>query len=90
MIMWSIASTLGLLLTQSGWAIAQAQPRQVGRTYWELKPEMEIWVRLVPESREGEAPVVNLVFHAFFPGRAERDPYTGLPQWPRANPRESP
>jgi hypothetical protein len=77
---------VALLLAQSGWALAQAKPREVGRTYWELTPEMEIWLRLIPEDPEGKPPLVNLVFHAFFPGRAERDPYTGLPQWPRGEP----
>jgi hypothetical protein len=80
------APVAALLLTQSGWALAQAKPREVGRTYWELLPEMEIWVRLIPEDPEGKPPLVNLVFHAFFPGRAERDPYTGLPQWPKGEP----
>jgi hypothetical protein len=28
---------------------------------------------------------VSLVFQAF-PGRAERDPYWGLPQWPKGPP----
>jgi hypothetical protein len=77
---------VAMLLAQSGWALAQAKPREVGRTYWESIPEMEIWLRLIPEDPEGKPPLVNLVFHAFFPGRAERDPYTGLPQWPRSEP----
>ena len=86
MISASLAPVLALLLTQSGWALAQAKPREVGRTYWELVPEMEIWVRLVPEDPAGKPPLVNLVLHAFFPGRAERDPYTGLPAWPKGEP----
>jgi hypothetical protein len=73
-------------MVQSGWALAQAPPREVGRTYWELVSETETWVRLVPEDPEGKPPLVNLVFHAFHPGRAERDPYTGLPQWPKGAP----
>jgi hypothetical protein len=77
---------VALLLAQSGWALAQAKPREVGRTYWALIPEMEVWLRLVPENPDGTPPLVNLVFHAFFPGRAERNPYTGLPQWPRGAP----
>jgi hypothetical protein len=74
------------LLLQSGWALTQSPPRQVGRVYWELIPQTEVWVRLVPEDPEGKPPLLNLVFHAFFPGRAERDPYTGLPQWPKGAP----
>ena len=31
-------------------------------------------------------PLVNLIFQAFFPGRAKRDPYSGLPQWPKSAP----
>jgi hypothetical protein len=75
-----------LLLFQSGWAVAQSPPREVGRIYWELVPETEIWVRLIPEDPAAKPPLVNLVFHAFFPGRADRDPYSGLPQWPKGTP----
>jgi hypothetical protein len=80
------APLVTVLLAQSGWMLAQAKPREVGRTYWESTPETEIWLRLIPEHPEGKAPLVNLVFHAYFPGRAERDPYTGLPQWPKGAP----
>lgn len=80
------APLVALFLAQSGWALVQPKPREVGRTYWELIPETEVWVRLVPEDPDGKPPLVNLVFHAFFPGRAERDPYTGLPQWPKGPP----
>lgn len=73
-------------LPQSAWALTQAPPREVRRLYWELVPETEIWVRLIPEDAQGKPPLVNLVFHAFYPGRAERDPYTGLPQWPKGPP----
>lgn len=83
---WAMASVLAALLTQSGWALAGAKPREVGRTYWELIPEMEVWLRLVPEDSEGKPPLVNLVFHAFFPGRARREPYSLLPQWPQGEP----
>ena len=31
-------------------------------------------------------PLVNLIFQAFFPKRAKRDPYSGLPQWPKSAP----
>jgi hypothetical protein len=79
-----LVSALLLLLPQSGWALTQAPPREVGRTYWELVPETEIWIRLIPEDPDGKQPLVNLVFHAFHPGRAERDPYSGLPRWPKS------
>jgi hypothetical protein len=46
----------------------------------------EIWLRLIPEHSEGKPPLVNLIFKAFFPGRAERDPYTGLPREPKGPP----
>lgn len=75
-----------LLLAQSGWALAQSPPREVGRIYWELVPQTEIWLRLIPEDPAAKPPLVNLVFHAFFPGRADRDPYSGLPQWPKGTP----
>ena len=83
---WAAAPVLMVVLSQSGWALTQAPPREVRRLYWELIPEMEIWVRLIPEDPEGKPPLVNLVFHAFYPGRAKRDPYTGLPAWPREAP----
>ena len=78
-------SVLTLALLQSGWALTQAPPREVRRVYWELVPEMEIFVRLVPEGQKHQ-PSVNLVFHAFYPGRAARDWYTGLPAWPKGVP----
>jgi hypothetical protein len=81
-----MAPVLMVVLSQSGWALTQAPPREVRRLYWELIPETEIWVRLIPEDPEGKPPLVNLVFHAFYPGRAERDPYTGLPEWPKGAP----
>ncbi len=80
----AIAVMLGLL--QSGWAFTQAQPREVGRLYWELVPETEIWVRLIPEDPDGRPPLVNIVFRAFYPGRAVRDPFSGLPRWPTGAP----
>jgi hypothetical protein len=83
---WLVAPVLTVVLGQSGWALTQSPPREVRRLYWELVPETEVWVRLIPEDPEGTAPLVNLVFHAFYPGRAERDPYTGLPAWPQGAP----
>jgi len=78
-------SLLILALLQSGWTLTPAPPREVRRLYWEVVPEMEVWVRLVPEVQE-RRPSVNLVFHAFYPGRAARDWYTGLPAWPQGVP----
>jgi hypothetical protein len=86
MLSCAIASAMILALPQSGWALTQAQPRHVGRLYWELVPETEVRVRLIPEDPDGKPPLVNLVLHAFFPGRAERDPRSGLPQWPKGAP----
>jgi len=86
MLFGAIALAVIVGVPQSGWAITQAKPREVGRLYWELVPETEVWVRLIPENAEGRPPLVNLVFHAFYPGRAERDPHTGLPRWPRGAP----
>src|SRR5689334_20073003 len=78
-----------LLLPQgpgSGWAMVEAPPREVRRLYWELQETTEVWVRLTPRDADGGQPLVNLVFQAFFPGRAARDPFTGLPQWPAGDP----
>jgi hypothetical protein len=46
----------------------------------------EVWVRLVPEDPAGNPPLFSLDFQANFPGRPERDPYTGLPKWPQGEP----
>ena len=80
--------TLALLLFQgpgNGWAM-QPGTREVKRLYWELFETTEVWLRLIPEDPDGKPPLVNLVFQAFFPGRAERDPYTGLPREPKGPP----
>jgi len=80
---------LMLLLLQSpgdGRAFSQAPAREVKRLYWELNQTTEIWVQLIPESPDGKPPLVSLVFQALFPGPAERDPYSGLPKWPRGAP----
>jgi hypothetical protein len=80
---------LMLLLLQApddGWGVARAQPREVKRIYWELLKTTEVLVRLVPIDPDGKPVRVNLVFQAFFPGRAQRDIYTGLPQWPKGPP----
>src|SRR5262245_50491903 len=86
MALWAITPVLAVALSQSGWALTQSPPREVRRLYWELIPETEIWVRLIPEHPEGKPPLVNLVFHAFYSGRVERDRYTGLPEWPKGAP----
>jgi hypothetical protein len=78
-----------ILLSQGpggGWAMVDAPPREVRRLYWELQETTEVWVRLTPGDPNGAAPLISLVFQAFFPGRAARDPYTGLPQWPKGEP----
>jgi hypothetical protein len=80
-----LAITSLILLSQapgSGWVMVNAPPREVRRLYWELQETTEVWVRLTPDNPEGGPPPVNLVFQAFFPGRARRDPYSGLPQSP--------
>jgi hypothetical protein len=80
--------TLALLLFQApgdGWAMVQGT-REVKKLYWELFETTEIWIRLIPEDPDGKPPLVNLIFQAFFPGRAERDPYTGLPRDPKGPP----
>jgi hypothetical protein len=80
---------LAALLFQApgdGWAIVQAPPREVKRLYWDLFQTTEIWLRLIPENPDGKPPLVSLIFQAFFPGRAERNPYSGLPQWPKRAP----
>jgi hypothetical protein len=69
-----------------GWALVHAPAREVRRLYWELAQMTEVWVRLIPEDPDGKPPLVNLVFQAYYPGRAGRDPYTGLPQEPKGPP----
>jgi len=83
---WTVVPLLMVVLLQSGWTLTQAPPREVRRLYWELIPEMEVWVRLVPENPDGKPTAINLVFHAFYPGRAQRDWFTGLPAWPKGAP----
>jgi hypothetical protein len=80
--------TLALRLFQApgdGWAMVQGT-REVKKLYWELFETTEVWIRLIPEDPDGKPPLVNLIFQAFFPGRAERDPYTGLPRDPKGPP----
>lgn len=69
-----------------GWGVAPAPPREVRRVYWDLFQTTEVWVLLLPEGPQGEPPLVNFVFQAFFPGRAKREPYSKLPRWPKGEP----
>jgi hypothetical protein len=85
----TLASALMLLSPQApgdGWVVSPAAPREVKRVYWDLFRTTEIWVRIIPDNPDGKPPLVSLVFQAFFPGRAERDPYSGLPKWPKGTP----
>jgi hypothetical protein len=80
---------MALLLLQvpgDGWSFVHAPPREIERLYWDLFETTEVFVVLLPEDAKGEPKRVNLVFQAFFPGRAKRDPYTRLPQWPKGAP----
>lgn len=84
----SASLLLGLLLFQGpgdGWVLAP-DTRQVKRLYYELFQTTEIWLRLVPDGPDGKPPLVNVIFQAYFPGRAARDPYTGLPKEPKGPP----
>ncbi len=79
---------LGILLFQGpgdGWVLVP-DTRQVKKLYWDLFQTTEIWVRLIPEDPAGKPPLVSLMFQAYFPGRAERDPYTGQPRDPKGPP----
>src|SRR3990172_7596443 len=69
-----------------GWNLVQAPPREVKRVYWELFETTEAWVLLQPGGPQGEPALVNLVLQAFFSGRAKRDPYSRLPEWPKGEP----
>jgi len=69
-----------------GWGLTRVQPREVKRIYWELLQTTEVLVRLVPIDPDGKPVRVNLVFQAFFPGRAQQDLYTVRPQWPKGPP----
>jgi hypothetical protein len=83
------SSAVVLLLLQApgdGSALVPLPLREVKRLYWDLFQTTEIWLRLIPENPEGKPPLVSLVFQAFFPGRAERDPYSGLPREPKGPP----
>jgi hypothetical protein len=84
-----MAWLLALFLFQSpgmGWNLVQAPPREVKRVYWDLFETTEVWVLLLPGDPQGEPAPVNVVFQAFFSGRAKRDPYSKLPEWPKREP----
>src|SRR3972149_8705280 len=84
-----MAWLLALFLFQSpgeGWNLVHAPPREVKRVYWDLFETTEVWVLLLPGDPQGEPAPVNVVFQAFFPGRAKRDPYSKLPEWPKGEP----
>ena len=51
-----------------GWAFAH-DTGKVKTLYWELFDTTEVWLRLIPEGGAGEAPLQNLIFQAFFPGK---------------------
>ena len=84
-----MAALLSLFLLQGpgeGWLVAQAPPREIKRVYWELFQTTEVWVLLLPGGPDGKPSRVSLVFQAFFPGRAKRNPSSGLPEWPKGEP----
>jgi hypothetical protein len=83
---WLPLTVLLLQAPGDGWELVRAPPREIKRLYWDLFQTTEVWLRLVPEDRDGKPSPVNLVFQAFFPGRAERDPYSGLPREPKGPP----
>lgn len=69
-----------------GWGPTGVKPREVSRIYWDLLQTSEVLVRLIPAEPDGRPARVNLVFHAFFPGRETRGWNTGLPEWPKGPP----
>lgn len=82
---------LALLLLQAPhpeWMLTNGPPREVKRVYWDLGTlqTTQIWVYLVPEDPGGKSPLVALIFQAFFPGRAKREPYSWLVEWPKGAP----
>jgi hypothetical protein len=84
-----MAWQLALFLLQGpageGWNL-QTTPREVQRVYLDLLETTEVSLLLLPGGPEGEPLRVNMLFQAFFPGRAERDPYSKLPPWPKGAP----
>ena len=79
---------LGVLLFQGpgdGWVLV-SDTGHVKRLYWDLFQTTEVWLSLIPEDPAGTPPLVTFIFQAFFPGQAERDPYSGLPREPKGPP----
>src|SRR5688500_17336400 len=83
---FALSLVLLVQLPGGGWTLAPAPPREVKRLYWELVETTEVWVRLTPGYPSGNAPLLSLVFQAFFPGRQPREPYSLRPQWPKGEP----
>jgi hypothetical protein len=79
-------AAVALASQQGGWGVTNAQPHQVSRIYWELLPATEVLVPLQPRQLDDTPVRFHLVFHAFYPGRADRDWHTGLPAWPKGAP----
>jgi hypothetical protein len=83
----ALARSLSVLQAPgAGWVVAPAPPREVKRVYWDLFQTTDVWVRLTPSDSKGTAPLVSLIFQAFFPGRVQLEPYTLRPQWPKGTP----
>lgn len=67
----SISALLLAALLQApgdGWAFVH-DTGKVKTLYWELFDTTEVWLRLIPHGASGEAPLQNLIFQAFFPGK---------------------
>ena len=67
----SISALLLAALLQApgdGWAFVH-DTGKVKTLYWELFDTTEVWLRLIPQRASGEAPLQNLIFQAFFPGK---------------------
>ncbi len=69
-----------------GWVIQASPAREIKRLYWEVFQTTEDWIPIVPEGPGKQSPLVSLVFQAFFPGPAARNPYSGLPEEPKGPP----
>jgi hypothetical protein len=67
---WLIAThVLSAQAPGSGWATVPTPERTVKTLYWQLFNETEVWIRLVPEKKNGDSIPVSLVFIAILPGR---------------------
>lgn len=84
-----VSLLLALLLLQGpgeGWNLAQAPPGEVKKLYWDQFETTEVWVLLLPDGPKEEPQPVNMVFQAFFSGRAKRDRSSAHPSWPMGKP----